>query len=65
MRTRCLGGMLALVWGTMIGGATFAAEAKPETGAKPNVVLFLIDDLGWADLGCYGSKFHKTPNIDK
>ena len=65
MRTRCLGGMLALVLGAMIGGATCAAEAKLEEGTKPNVVLFLIDDLGWADLGCYGSKFHQTPNLDK
>jgi arylsulfatase A-like enzyme len=31
----------------------------------PNVVLIVIDDLGWADLACYGSKLHKTPNIDK
>ncbi len=32
---------------------------------KPNIVFFLIDDLGWSDLGCYGSKFYETPNIDK
>ena len=32
---------------------------------KNNVVFILIDDLGWADLGCYGHKFHETPNIDR
>lgn len=32
---------------------------------KPNFVFFLIDDLGWSDLGCYGSTFYETPNIDK
>ncbi len=29
-----------------------------------NIVFFLVDDLGWADVGCFGSKFHETPNID-
>ncbi len=32
---------------------------------KPNFVFILIDDLGWRDLGCYGSTFYETPNIDK
>ena len=30
----------------------------------PNIVFFLVDDLGWADLACYGSSFYETPNID-
>ena len=29
-----------------------------------NVVFFLVDDLGWSDVGCYGSTFYETPNID-
>lgn len=32
---------------------------------RPNVVFFLVDDLGQRDLGCYGSKFYETPNIDR
>lgn len=32
---------------------------------KPNIIFFLIDDLGWTDLGCYNSKVYKTPAIDK
>ena len=30
-----------------------------------NVVIFLIDDLGWTDLGCYRSDLYETPNIDQ
>ena len=32
---------------------------------KPNIIIFLIDDLGATDLGCAGSKFYETPNIDR
>jgi len=32
---------------------------------RPNFVFFLIDDLGRQDLGCYGSPFYETPNIDR
>lgn len=33
--------------------------------STPNIVFILIDDLGWKDLGCYGSTYYETPNIDK
>ncbi|MFP6620830.1 MAG: sulfatase-like hydrolase/transferase, partial [Pirellulaceae bacterium] len=33
--------------------------------SQPNVILFLVDDLGWSDVGCFGSSFYETPNIDK
>ncbi|MDP7306672.1 MAG: sulfatase [Roseibacillus sp.] len=32
---------------------------------KPNFLFLLVDDLGWADLGCYGSTFHETPHLDR
>lgn len=32
---------------------------------KPNIVFFLVDDLGWKDTGPYGSIFYETPNIDR
>ena len=35
------------------------------TVKKPNIIFILIDDMGWKDLGCYGSTFYETPNIDK
>ena len=43
-----------------LSGAPALAQAS-----RPNVVLIVADDLGWADLGCYGSKFHKTPHLDR
>ncbi|MEQ1748321.1 MAG: sulfatase [Prosthecobacter sp.] len=33
--------------------------------AKPNVILFLADDMGWMDSGVYGSQYYETPNIDR
>ena len=33
--------------------------------SHPNIVFFLIDDLGWNDLTCYGSSFYETPHIDQ
>jgi arylsulfatase A len=34
------------------------------TGKRPNIVTILCDDLGWGDLGCYGNRVIRTPNID-
>ena len=36
-----------------------------ESYEKPNIIFILADDLGWAELGCYGNKFNETPNLDK
>lgn len=36
-----------------------------ETVAPLNIVLFVVDDLGWTDLGCYGSSFYETTNVDR
>ncbi len=39
--------------------------AQHATNKQPNIILILADDLGWADLQCYGSTFYETPNLDK
>ena len=41
------------------------AVAAADAPRKPNVIIILADDLGWADLGCYGSTYHETPNLDR
>ncbi len=44
--------------------AVSASPSTPTPGNK-NIVFVLADDLGWKDLSCYGSTYHKTPNLDK
>jgi len=44
--------------------AADSGEAMTPAG-RPNFVFILIDDLGWADVGCYGSRFYQTPHIDR
>ena len=41
------------------------AVSVPAADRPPNVVVVLVDDLGWMDLGCQGSDFYQTPNIDR
>lgn len=50
---------------TLLGLFLFiSAHAQKDQSISPNVVLFLVDDLGWADVGYQGSSFYNTPNID-
>lgn len=49
---------------TLLPGGAIASEPQM-TVSKPNIVFILCDDLGWKDLGCYGSAFYETPNLDR
>jgi arylsulfatase A-like enzyme len=51
-----------------VGAITVAALGHRAIGAearRPNFIFILADDLGYADVGCYGSTFYETPNIDR
>lgn len=41
------------------------AFSQPANARQPNIVFVLMDDMGYADLGCYGARDIRTPNIDR
>ncbi len=45
---------------TVMSGISLAAETQ-----RPNVIVFIADDVSWNDYGCYGNKAARTPNIDR
>ncbi len=55
-------GLMALA---ILAVSLFSTGVARSAEVGPNLVLIVADDLGWADLGCYGSRFHQTPNLDR
>jgi len=61
-----------LIWVVSVGIAVTAltlrvteGTAAPLNNQRPNILMILADDLGYSDLGCYGSKIYRTPSIDR
>ena len=46
-------------------GSSRFTKAGKNAKPKPNFLFILADDFGWSQLGCYGSSFYETPNIDR
>ena len=53
------------IFRSIVCSALIAAPAICPGADPPNVVVFLADDLGQRDLGCYGSTFYETPHLDR
>ncbi|MCF7818543.1 MAG: sulfatase [Kiritimatiellales bacterium] len=46
-------------------GLAVLCMALPTLGAKPNVIFFLVDDMGWMDSSVYGSRFYESPALER
>ncbi len=49
----------------LVVACLFLQPATVVAVERANVILFLVDDLGWRDLGCQGSSYYRSPNIDR
>ncbi|MEN8247374.1 MAG: arylsulfatase [Bacteroidota bacterium] len=61
------GFVLSVILSLVVGGCDRSNSQPTNTVAvtKPNIVIFYVDDLGYADVSCYGAKGVVTPNVDQ
>jgi N-sulfoglucosamine sulfohydrolase len=61
---RCAAAALSVLV-IMAGPGALMAQAPAPPGMRPNIIVFVGDDLGWRDTGAYGNHAIRTPNIDR
>ncbi len=57
--------MLVLIRTVAVFIFILAMHSGVAIAGKPNIVFFVVDDLGQRDLGCYGSTYYETPHLDR
>ena len=60
LRVRCWHVLWGAISHLLFSTVVLALESHP-----PNIIIYLVDDMGWRDTGCYGSTSYQTPNIDQ
>ncbi len=56
--------VIALIGLSLLGTFQFACNTTNKELEKPNFIFIYADNLGYGDIGCFGSKLHRTPSID-
>ncbi|QDV62864.1 Arylsulfatase [Crateriforma conspicua] len=62
---KILGPMRTLGIFCLLVAATVTMENHAVAKARPNIIVFLVDDMGWTDSSVYGSTFYETPNLSR
>ncbi len=62
---RNLSGILRIICLLLFAGSALCLSSAAESSARPNIILIFCDDLGYADIGPFGSEKHRTPNLDR